>query len=346
MPRTRSLAWSELKIGVLTIVAITVGGLLIFAMTGTKGFAWQRYPLKTRMGNVAGLVAGSPVRIAGVEVGTVTAVTLSSEVVDIAFEVNEQYRRVVTSKSFTRLGAISLLGQSSVDITPSAEGTPIPDWGYVPEGKPVAAIGDMTDSASQGINEVTAMLHDLRAGKGTAGKLLTDEQLYAELNRFIASASALTDGIKQGKGSVGKLLNDPAAANALQASLKNIETVTKQIADGQGSVGALLKDDSLATSLKSATANLDSLVGKLNSGQGTAGKLMTDPALFNRLDSMTGRLDTLISQLNDGQGTAGQLLKDKQLYENMNGAVGDLRSLVADIRKDPRKFLNIKVSVF
>jgi phospholipid/cholesterol/gamma-HCH transport system substrate-binding protein len=53
-----------------------------------------------------------------------------------------------------------------------------------------------------------------------------------------------------------------------------------------------------------------------------------------------------VSQLNEGQGTAGQLLKDKQLYENMNGVVGDLRSLVADIRKDPRKFLNIKVSVF
>jgi len=27
-------------------------------------------------------------------------------------------------------------------------------------------------------------------------------------------------------------------------------------------------------------------------------------------------------------------------------SVGDLRALVADIRKDPRKFLNIKVSVF
>ena len=51
-------------------------------------------------------------------------------------------------------------------------------------------------------------------------------------------------------------------------------------------------------------------------------------------------------KLDAGEGTAGQLLKDKQLYENMNGAVGDLRELVADIRKDPRKFLNIKVSVF
>jgi len=61
---------------------------------------------------------------------------------------------------------------------------------------------------------------------------------------------------------------------------------------------------------------------------------------------VTERLDTLVSKLNEGEGTAGQLLKDKQLYENMNGAVGDLRALVADIRKDPRKFLNIKVSVF
>ena len=55
-----------------------------------------------------------------------------------------------------------------------------------------------------------------------------------------------------------------------------------------------------------------------------------------------------MTQLNAlGQGTAGQLLKDKQLCENMNGAVGDLRALVADIpEKDPRKFLNIRVSVF
>ena len=43
MPRTRSLAWSELKIGVLTIVAIVIAAVLIFSLTGTKGFSWQRY---------------------------------------------------------------------------------------------------------------------------------------------------------------------------------------------------------------------------------------------------------------------------------------------------------------
>ena len=56
--------------------------------------------------------------------------------------------------------------------------------------------------------------------------------------------------------------------------------------------------------------------------------------------------DTLLTRLNDGQGTAGQLLQDKRLYENMNGVVTDMRSLLGEIRKDPKKFLNVKVSIF
>ena len=62
MPRTRSLAWAELKIGLLTIVALVITALLIFSLTGTRGFFWQRYYLKTRLPNAAGLVPGSPVR--------------------------------------------------------------------------------------------------------------------------------------------------------------------------------------------------------------------------------------------------------------------------------------------
>ena len=54
----------------------------------------------------------------------------------------------------------------------------------------------------------------------------------------------------------------------------------------------------------------------------------------------------MIALLQQGQGTAGQLLHDRQLYENMNGAASELRQLVKDIRADPKKFLNVRVSVF
>jgi hypothetical protein len=30
----------------------------------------------------------------------------------------------------------------------------------------------------------------------------------------------------------------------------------------------------------------------------------------------------------------------------MNGAVGDLRSLIAEIKKDPKRYLNVRISIF
>ena len=74
MPRTRSLAFAELKIGILTLFALTMAALLIFAVGGSAGFFWQVYPLKVVFADVSGLGEGSPVRVAGVEVGSVTGV--------------------------------------------------------------------------------------------------------------------------------------------------------------------------------------------------------------------------------------------------------------------------------
>ena len=47
MPRTRSLAWAELKIGLVSIFALVMAGLLIFLLSGEGGFFWQRFGLKT-----------------------------------------------------------------------------------------------------------------------------------------------------------------------------------------------------------------------------------------------------------------------------------------------------------
>src|SRR5229473_1111391 len=278
MPRTRSLAWSELKIGVVTIVALVIAAVLIFALTGTKGFAWQRYTLKTRFNNVAGLAKGSPVRVAGVEVGSVKEVTFAGAQVDVIFDIREDLRSRITDKSIAALGSVSLLGESAVDITAATSGTPIPDEGYVPTGKAASSLSDLTTQAGQGIEELTGLIGDVRKGKGTIGKLVTDEQLYAELNQFVATAGTLTRELQQGRGTLGRLLKDPKTAQSLEASMKNVEEMTRRI--------------------------------------------------------------------NAGEGSIGRLMKDRQLYENMNGAVSEFRSLLEQIKKEPKKYLNVKVSIF
>src|SRR4029077_680528 len=105
MPRTRSLAWKELKLGVLTIVAIVIAGLTVILLTGGHGFPWQRYSLKVRFASAPGLKSGSPVRLAGVEVGTVYSVELSGEQVDVVLRVNQRWRSIITSVSIAKIGS-------------------------------------------------------------------------------------------------------------------------------------------------------------------------------------------------------------------------------------------------
>jgi phospholipid/cholesterol/gamma-HCH transport system substrate-binding protein len=346
MPRTRSLAWAELKIGLVSIFAIVMASTLIFLLTGAGGFFWQRYAIKTVFTNIAGLKTGAPVRLAGVEVGSVTELQFVGDRVEVVLEVGKENRPRITDRSLASLGSVSLLGEAAVDLTASSGGTPVPEWGYVRSGRAIGTVGDVTQQASVGIDEATALMKDLRSGRGTLGRLFTDEALYREMTQLVSAAEEVAANINNGRGSLGRLANNPAAAKSLEASMENLQMMTARIRAGEGSLGKLLQDDALARSLTSMSSNLDTIVGRVSRGEGSAGKLVNDDQLYTRLNSMAERLDRVVGALQNGDGTAGRLLQDKQLYENMNGTVVEIRNLVANINKDPRKYLNMKVSLF
>ena len=346
MPRTRSLAWSELKVGIVSVFALVMALLLLFMLTGEGGFFWQKYALRAVFDDVAGLKPGAPVRLAGVEIGSVTAVEFSGSQVEVSMEVADSVQDRITSESVASLGSVSLLGESAVDITASIEGSPVEPFGYVSTGRGSGSLTEMAGEAALGIEEATKLIQDLRAGRGTLGKLFSDDSLYLELNRFVDAAEDVIRSVSEGEGTLGHLTRDPAAGKALEAALQNLETITTRLKDGEGSFGKLMQDDAFAESLTSTTANLENLIAGMNRGEGTIGKLVTDKELYNRLNSLSGRLDEMLEKLEDGEGTVGQLLHDQQLYENMNVALTELRSLIEDIRKDPKRFLNIRVSLF
>lgn len=346
MPRTRSLAWAELKIGLVAIFAIVMATMLIFLLSGEGGFFWQQYPLKASFDNVAGLKPGAPVRLAGVEVGTVTDVVFQGERVDVHMDVNREMRDRITDDSVASLGAVSLLGEAAVDITASAQGTPIADWGYVRTGRAVGSISDVAAQATEGIERLTDLLGGIREGEGTIGRLFTDDALYTQMTSLVTAYENVARQITEGDGPAGRLLRDSASGAALSASLENLQAVTAGLRSGEGSLGRLLTEDTLADSLTATTNNLSSITGRISQGEGTAGKLITDSQLYDRLNAMTDRLDSVLRLLQTGEGTAGQLLRDRQLYENMNGAVTELHSLITDIRADPRRYLNVRVSIF
>jgi len=117
MPRTRSLAWAELKIGLVSIFALVMASTLVFLLSGSGGFFWQRYSIKTVFSNIAGLKEGAPVRVAGVEVGSVNELNFIGDHVEVVMQVKKEHQQRITTTSVASLGSVSLLGEAAVDIT-------------------------------------------------------------------------------------------------------------------------------------------------------------------------------------------------------------------------------------
>jgi len=345
MPRTRSIAWAQLKLGIVGVIALVLVTVVVAAVGGQTGFFWQLYPIKLQFRDVQGLKGGAVVRLSGKDVGRVESVEFVGEVIDVTVKVSKEVRPLITNASVGSVASLSLLGESLVTIKAAPGGTPIPDWGYVPTAD-TGSMASITDTASKTLENANLIIADLRAGRGTLGKLVTDDALYTELNQLVASAGDVTQRLSQGKGTVARLINDPAAFDALKASLENLQQVTGRINSGQGALGKFLNDEAMAKSLSGTMSNIEATTGRLNRGEGTMGKLLTDRQLYDRMDQLTARVNDVVNGLNSGQGTAGQLLQNKQLYENMNHAVAELQQLLADIRKDPKKFLRVSVSIF
>jgi phospholipid/cholesterol/gamma-HCH transport system substrate-binding protein len=346
MPKTRSLAWSELKIGIVAVAAMVLAVMLIVAVGGAAGFSWQRYALKTKFPDVKGLKSGAVVRVAGVEVGKVTDVALSGAEVEVDLEVKKGNEQRITTDSRASIGSLSLLGEPVIDVSPSTTGTPLKHGDYIPAGRTPGQLPDVAESARTSLDNVTAILQDIRAGKGTVGKVFSDDQLYKEITAFVDAAEGVATNLRNGRGTLGRMMTDTVAYDRLNASLDNLQELTRGIRAGEGTLGRLLKDDALARSLTTSTGHLETVTGRMTRNDNTVGKLLNERELYDRFNSLAGRVDKLVGEIQEPQGTFGQLLQNKELYENINAAASEVRGLIADIRKDPKKYLNVRVSLF
>jgi phospholipid/cholesterol/gamma-HCH transport system substrate-binding protein len=185
MPRTRSIAWSEIKLGVVGSIALALAGMLLLAVTGDTGLPWQRYSVKVRFDSVKGLEEGAMVRLNGKDVGRVRTLEFADDKIDVVLNLTKDVRPMITTNSVASIGSMGMLGDAAVDLTISKRGTPIEEWGYV-KPAPGASGGDLS-----------TLVTDIRSGKGTLGKLMTDRELYENLNHAAAEMRGLMADIRK-----------------------------------------------------------------------------------------------------------------------------------------------------
>jgi phospholipid/cholesterol/gamma-HCH transport system substrate-binding protein len=349
MDRSKALSWTELRVGLVVIVSLVVLSFTILYMGSGAGAPWSpRFDVRALMRDVNGLKPGAPVRLGGVEVGSVTHLDFApgaGGLVEVTMRLDRRIQERVTTSSQAALGSLGLLGEKAVDLTSDPGGTPIEDGGFLPGAQEDPFKGLLSD-ASDSTAHLRRILSRLDAGEGLVGKALRDDELYERMTDVSQRLQGVMAKLESPTGPLGRLVNDAEMSRQLAASVRSIQSAAGRIEAGEGALGALSRDAELERDLKQLTDGLSEVARALQQGDGTAGKLIRDGSLHDKLDGVATRLDALLSRLEAGQGTAGRLVHDAELYDNLSAAARDMRALVADVRRDPAKYLRVKLSLF
>ncbi|MEX2178407.1 MAG: MlaD family protein [Gemmatimonadaceae bacterium] len=101
--------------------------------------------------------------------------------------------------------------------------------------------------------------------------------------------------------------------------------------------------------LTATLASFRSAAGAVDSAQVAAtlaqfrGTAANADSLMLRLSSNTTQLQAILARLERGEGTAGKLLADSMLYRDARNVMVRMDSLLADIKANPRKYINLSI---
>ncbi|MGO9404643.1 MAG: MlaD family protein [Terriglobales bacterium] len=357
MPSQKQLKWSQLRVGLTVLFASITLAILIFVMSGTGGWFTSKITLRSYFDNAGGLREGAPVRLAGVDIGNVTAVRVvdgkPATPVEVTMKVTTKYLRNLRKDSVTLLSTAGVLGETYVDIDSSAAKGPVVTDGDTLATREEPQIEDVVRASQGTLQNMDALLKRLdrivafvESGQGSIGKAIYSPALYDQLNATVIEFKELMDDIQKGKGSLGPLLTSDEAYKKAIAAIDKLNVVVDDLQQGKGTAGKLLKDQELYNNLNKTVANVRQLTDDINAGKGAVGKMTHDQEFAAKLQTLVDNLSALSDRLEKGEGTAGMFFKDPTLYNNSNQLLVESRELVKAIRANPKKYLTIHMKIF
>jgi len=358
VPNQHEVHWSQLKVGVLVIVAIAALTTLISLMSGsTGGLFTRRIVVHSYFENASGLKAGAPVNLQGVTIGSVSKILIVPKrkltPVEVIMKVGLKYSDGLHKDSLASLSTAGVLGDTFVDIDSShATGPPLKNGDELSTTE-TPSLSDVIKSSQSTIEQVNVILAKVNSladvlgtSKGSAGKFLNDPALYNSAVGTLTQAQDLIKQVNQGRGTLGKLITDQTLYERANETILRLQNIADQIDAGKGTVGKLVKDDALYNNMNQTVSKANTLITQINDGKGTLGMLAKDEAFRNKINLTVTNLQSILKRMDEGQGTMGKLLHDPSLYNNSDRTIVEMRKLLLAIRQNPKKYLVIRLRIF
>ncbi|HEY1951389.1 MAG TPA: MlaD family protein [Gemmatimonadaceae bacterium] len=158
-------------------------------------------------------------------------------------------------------------------------------------------------------------------------------ELTSKADSVMQSVNSITLALQHelvATGGIRDLHNTIAATNRLVNDFSAIANeqsrqLTATMTSVRRATGAIdpAKVDSTLANFRTTSANLAQLSGQIK--------------------ETSGKLDAILAKVDSGPGSAAKLINDPGAYNDVRGLLQRMDSLLADIKKNPKRYINVKI---
>jgi phospholipid/cholesterol/gamma-HCH transport system substrate-binding protein len=279
-----------LKTGFFVIAATLLFILALYKLAGKRSMFNSTIKVTAVFKNVNGLMPGNNVRLGGIDIGTVSKVSiLSDTVIQADLDIQKGPFVYITSSSVASIGTDGLMGNKIVNITPGKyKGVPISEGGALQVQQQVEFDNELrtlskSNKNLEHITENIQLITDRFSAPNSLWSILMDTALAFQVKntmgdirvsgknvrQFSEGLSLLVVNVNHGKGTLGMLLTDTALSGNLNRTVLDLRLAGRQTVQltsdlsaisgnirlGKGSIGSFIQDTAIVLHLNQAALN-------------------------------------------------------------------------------------------
>lgn len=259
---------SGAKLGIFIFIGSVLLVIGIFLLGNKEALFRPTFTVKAYFSNIEGLRNGAPVRLGGIDVGSVKNIEIVKDTtgrVEVSMRLVNEIKRFIRKDTKATIETEGLVGNKVVILVIGTSAADlIEDGGTIQSKDPVgfAAVIQETQGIMGYTKEMTRnmaeIVEKINKGEGTIGKILTDEKLYYQATELTKRADqSLSSVITELEKVSGIFKNLGGGVNELITNVNRIvtqvDTIIYDVSKGRGMLGQVLLEGSKYDSLFTST---------------------------------------------------------------------------------------------
>ena len=159
------------------------------------------------------------------------------------------------------------------------------------------------------------------------------ESLAGEIVDVKESVVKVLDNVDKAVSSVDSLIN--SNINNISSVVSNINTILEDVKKSK----IVDNVDGFCATLNQNGEKLDGIIANVES----VVRSLSEQNLGEKLNGAIAQVSNVLTQINEGKGTLGNLVNNEKLYKELAQASQNLSLLLADLKENPKRYINVTV---